>query len=778
MSWALLLALALTVDDPRIGLVELQLQGQNADALQETQDILRREPELGQRLGLDFLQAHLLSELGRGDEARQSFSQAFSSAPSLEPYTRFKLAEEVDRGGHPEVAAGVVATLLTRNPPRPLVAPAVRLLRRTLARGGDCRVLQGLSAQHLPTPERRQLDLAKGICSLRLGDEVASQKIFRDLLTEDSTDEVAREAVEWVAQRPAATRDVETMLVVGMTLHQQREFSRSVNYLQMALLSTAPTSRKLPQHKEYEARYAMTRGRYWLGRYTEAATGFEELSRLTHIPDEQAQALFQRGRSLELLGRWSDAANSFRLAFNAAPNGRWADAALFGALRLEWRAGNEPSALQLYSLLLTKHGWRDMASRAALFLASSDLVQGRANRAETWLDVAAGGRETALEAHYWRGRLRELEGDLDGAVDNYLATLREAPDHPLARSARNRLETDPLAATVRRKALQLTRSNRTTDLRSAWLLLGDRTPAGAAAGKALVQALHRERGAAVYLDASLVPVDEWPLWQASLDQPEEQLLALGLWRDGAPAIREHFPLSEPSLALTGSYLLARGGAYNQSLRLASILDQSVPDDLPFEMLPELFQQLLYPGAYEDTIRSYSQNVGIDAALLQAIIREESHYNPEAFSGAAARGLTQFVMPTARDLAFKMGYGPLSSEDLYSPQLSIALGAAYLRQLLDEFGGARHVAIAAYNAGEPVARLWRSYCFSPEPEEYFTKVGYKETRNYLRKVSSSFYRYQQIYEGRLDVPGERPAPRTFIPITDTKVSWRGARTPPK
>lgn len=778
MSWALLLALALTVDDPRIELVQLQLQGQSAEALRQTQDILAERPEVGHRLGLDYLEAHLLAAAGRTGDSSEAFARALSSVPELEPYSRYRLAVEFDRQGHPEVAAGLVASLLANDPPRPLLSRSVRLLRRTLDRGGDCRLLRGLILQHLPTPERRQLTLAQGLCALRFDDDEASQKIFRALLEEDSSDEVAREAVEWVAKRPRTAGEVETTLLIGLTLHQHREFNRSVNYLQMALLSAGPSGKSLSSSKDYEARYAMTRDRFWLGRYAEAAAGFEELARRTNVPDERAQALFQRGRSLELIGRWADAADSFRLAFNATPNGRWADAALFGAMRLEWRTGNEPSALQLYSLLLTKHGWRAMAARAALFLASSDLVQGRSDRAEPWIDVAAGGRDTALEAHYWRGRLRELQGDSAGAVASYLETLRDQPQHPLAQSARRRLGSSFLAPVARREGLKLAGSTRVADLRSAWLLLGDDTPAGTATRKNLEAALRRDRSASPFLDADLVPVEQWPLWQASLRKSEEQLLALGLWAEGAPAVRTHFPVSQPSLALTGSFLLARGGAYNQSLRIAGILAQAVPQEVPQELLPELFQQLLYPPAYELHIRSYSSSAGIEPELLQAIIREESHFNPEAFSGSAARGLTQFVMPTARDLAFQLGLGPLASEDLYSPELAIALGAAYLHELLQEFGGARHMAIAAYNAGEPVARLWRNYCFTPEPEEYFSKVGYKETRDYLRKVSGSYYRYQQIYGGRVEVGGgDRPS-HNVLPITDANVSWRGARTPPK
>jgi soluble lytic murein transglycosylase len=77
-------------------------------------------------------------------------------------------------------------------------------------------------------------------------------------------------------------------------------------------------------------------------------------------------------------------------------------------------------------------------------------------------------------------------------------------------------------------------------------------------------------------------------------------------------------------------------------------------------------------------------------------------------------------------------------------VSIALASTYVAQLLKEFGGGPHLAAAAYNAGEPQAALWKRYCFSAEPEEYFTKVTFQETRDYLRKVLAARTHYQELH----------------------------------
>ena len=99
---------------------------------------------------------------------------------------------------------------------------------------------------------------------------------------------------------------------------------------------------------------------------------------------------------------------------------------------------------------------------------------------------------------------------------------------------------------------------------------------------------------------------------------------------------------------------------------------------------------------------------------------------------------------ARVLARQAGLGSFAPEDLYRPEVAVALGATHLAGLLRTFGGAAHVAVAAYDAGEPQAIVWRSYCNSLEPEEFFTKMGSDETRRYLHQVLSGWAEYQALY----------------------------------
>jgi soluble lytic murein transglycosylase len=157
-----------------------------------------------------------------------------------------------------------------------------------------------------------------------------------------------------------------------------------------------------------------------------------------------------------------------------------------------------------------------------------------------------------------------------------------------------------------------------------------------------------------------------------------------------------------------------------------------------------YRRLIYPNPYQEIIALQAKIRGADPNLLTAIIREESRLDPLAFSPAAARGLSQLTLQTARRLAAEVGLPRTAPDDLYRPEVAITLGAANLAGILKEFGNTPHVAAAAYNAGEPQARVWKSYCFSQEPEEYFAKVGFRETRAYLRRVLASQKHYEDLY----------------------------------
>src|SRR5258708_20692681 len=104
--------------------------------------------------------------------------------------------------------------------------------------------------------------------------------------------------------------------------------------------------------------------------------------------------------------------------------------------------------------------------------------------------------------------------------------------------------------------------------------------------------------------------------------------------------------------------------------------KGVPRDFIPDLLPLTVRELLYPRYFFDAISEDARKYDADPTLLLAIMREESRFNPRAKSEAAARGLLQFIITTARDIGPGIGLVDVSPDDPSGPPLIIPLAARY------------------------------------------------------------------------------------------------------
>ena len=156
--------------------------------------------------------------------------------------------------------------------------------------------------------------------------------------------------------------------------------------------------------------------------------------------------------------------------------------------------------------------------------------------------------------------------------------------------------------------------------------------------------------------------------------------------------------------------------------------------------------LRFPLHHGDTIRREAAKNGIDPAWVAAEIRAESVFNPNARSGANALGLMQVVPGTGMAVARRLGLPWGGASSLYDADTNIVLGTAYLRQLLDKYGGQPYQAIAGYNAGPgPLAR-WQAQRPGMDPDFWIETISYKETREYVARVLAFSVLYDWRFNG--------------------------------
>ena len=119
-----------------------------------------------------------------------------------------------------------------------------------------------------------------------------------------------------------------------------------------------------------------------------------------------------------------------------------------------------------------------------------------------------------------------------------------------------------------------------------------------------------------------------------------------------------------------------------------------------------------PATFTEIINSACSRHGVDPALVHAIVKVESDFNPYAMSKKGAVGLMQLMPQTAVDLRV---------QNVFSPDENIDGGVKYLRYLLDRYEGNLSLALAAYNSGETAVERWG------------TVPPFRETQDYVQRI---------------------------------------------
>jgi soluble lytic murein transglycosylase len=164
-------------------------------------------------------------------------------------------------------------------------------------------------------------------------------------------------------------------------------------------------------------------------------------------------------------------------------------------------------------------------------------------------------------------------------------------------------------------------------------------------------------------------------------------------------------------------------------------------------LGEAVREITLPLRHDDIIRQQASDKGLDAALIAAVIYEESRFRDQT-SHAGARGLMQVTPATADFIARRSGGIRFEQSDLATPQINIAYGAWYLRFLIDHYDGNEKLAVAAYNAGQTNVDRWVAEAGGAEEFDSALHIPFPETRAYVVNVEERRREYRDTYGDEL------------------------------
>ncbi len=565
--------------------------------------------------------------------------------------------------------------------------------------------------------------------------------------------------VDIVERFPASPNRAEALYQTGFTYYREDNYTEAVKWFDRA-------HREFPDKKDGE------QGFYYVGTALQKAQKYEEAARryMAFIDQYPASDLIEGAYrnvvdSLRYAGKDAEAIEWSRRIMERYAGKPLAAVGLFNEARIELTRGNFDAALRLLTRLEAYPANPKLVSSAgrgeAAFLKIYAMEKtGRVSEAVR-LYLAIPDERDNYYGYRATERLRALAATEAGrrVIAPLARGYREQARAALA-SGRYGEAKDAATQALRLASDQATENDLLSVLRSSYSQL----PAyNLGARFQLVPAARSAR-----LDGQAAVTDSAPAPLAA------ELIFLGLYDEGSPLLRvggfggarasveDDGEIDENSVgsvqvstAQSGgntAYSLAvysnRGDHAHYAIAFAEPVFRSIPRDYRLELMPRDLAELMYPAPYRDALTRFAAAHGIDPRIVLALARQESRFNPSVKSGAAARGLLQFISETAIKMAEAEGLQGFELDDVYDPQVAVRLAVRYVAELLKMFPDNPYAVAASYNTGEANVERWIFRARSNDIERLVAEIAIPETKDYVGKVMSNYKAYRHLYTQEL------------------------------
>jgi soluble lytic murein transglycosylase-like protein len=697
-----------------------------SDLVDLLDEIETKHPDLYSKWSLAYLHARAMLEKNDTSEAAKKLAPFLAAGHPLRDLALYHQSE-IDDG---EAASRSRQALIFGYPKSLYRDQAIDEETEYLK---DPKRLTEFAAKLFPsadTARRRDLDAHIAEALFAAGDAngalAKSLAILRGGTTDDASERVARALDKPELIKRLNAQQIETL---GETMQNHRHFDRAV-----ALLSSLPA-------KSADNIFSIGRSYFGDEKYVEAQQTYMRGANSVALPAQKAMFLWHAARAAQLHG--DDAGAERLMTASIAIPGRSPSQIAALTQRVRVRLKQKRIADANADINLLKKLAPGSGDIAAVFLAEATAMIAMNNGAAAVVALNSIppkflGKYERGEVAYWRGRALESR-DPHAAFAAYVDAARS--DTPFAKFARERIAKSP----VRAQELAA-RDAKIAPLLAAKNYIAAKPIATERfiiqPSDQLVQIYRQLPAYRAVLEMRSAAFPQFPLTETSR---ANLLMAMGLFDEASEDIPGNWSRLTQSLALN------RGGASRQSIYQIEVLMKSVPADFADELLPTTIRQLLYPRYFAGAVEADSKKFNADPTLVLAIMREESRFNPRAKSEAAARGLLQFIITTAREIGREAGLVDVTAEDLYDPRVIIQLGAKYIGTLLAQFGNDHYATAAAYNAGPKQVALWQRLAPAAGDGAFISAINFDETKGYVRKVMTSYAQYAEIY-----TPTDSPA----------------------
>jgi soluble lytic murein transglycosylase len=567
--------------------------------------------------------------------------------------------------------------------------------------------------------ELDELDRAAGIKP----DEYELLRRARIYMANRHWSEARAHLMDLIERFPRSANRAEALYQIGMAFYREGDYNQARHWFELT-------------HTEFPNKREGQEGYYWVAAALQRAGLFEE-SALHYIRFMEVYPYSDR-----LEGAYRNAIDCFRYAGKDELAVEWsrrmerrfakgplAQMALLSRANIEMARRNYSAALELVESLRARAPAPKLAEELSFLRAYLIEQMGRMAEAINLYLAVPEGRNSyfGLRATL---RLRALGATEEGRrlieplLDGYVNQARRALDsgnYAEAKSAAMRAARLSRDDQIRRQMLEI--------LRRCYSHL---PPYATVLNRRFVP----------IVDLGIAPADAHGRLAISLCQ-------LGLYDECVAELRlSDLNLARDDVAYAIAVYASRGDQAQLAMAFSDGIDRLIPGDYQTELLPRELAELLYPAPYRDILNRYAEAYGVDPRFILSLARQESRFNPQAKSRAAARGLMQLIHETALRLARQEGIEALEPDDPYDPETAIRLSCRYVRELEGLFPNNPYAVAAAYNAGEQSVERWIRRAASNDPDRLLAEIPIPETKDYVAKVMLNYQAYCSLYDSAL------------------------------